>query len=317
MSDNILKDKHVTVIGGGVIGSSWASLFLANGMQVVISDPADDIEKVAIGHIKQNEPTLIDMGFPAFNYDHLSFEADTEKAVADSHFIQENGPERLDFKAGLWKRIEKAAPESALLLSSSSGIVATKQSKEMSQPERLIIGHPFNPPHLLPLVEVVPGEKTSREVIDKAMAFYSALGKSPLELKREVSGFVANRLQAAIFRECVSLVARGVVSVKDLDQVVTQSLGIRWATGGPFLSFHLGGGDGGFAHFLDQLGPGLEVRWKEFGKHDVSFDESTKETLLKQIEEGYGDRSIKQLADERDVEEISIINALKSLKASK
>lgn len=185
----------------------------------------------------------------------------------------------------------------------------------MQEPGRLVIGHPFNPPHLLPLVEVVPGPQTSREVTDASLAFYRALGKSALEIRKEIDGFVANRLQSAIFRECVYLVSQGVVTVADLDSIVTNSLGIRWATNGPFLSFHLGGGAGGFPHFVDHLAPGMETRWREQHESTVHFDDATKKLLIEQILDGYGKLSIAELEQARDNLEIAIVNSKKRLAA--
>ncbi|WP_454691228.1 3-hydroxyacyl-CoA dehydrogenase NAD-binding domain-containing protein [Achromobacter aloeverae] len=305
-----VSGRKVAIIGGGVIGASWAALFLANGMRVTVSDPADSIESKVISYIDEARPSLLALGYPEFGNENLSFEKDLAKAVADADYVQENGPERLEFKIDLWSKIERAAPASALLLSSSSGIAATKQSAGLKQPGRLVIGHPFNPPHLLPLVEVVPGEQTPPELTARAMAFYQAVGKAALEIRKEMPGFVANRLQSAIFRECVSLVARGVVSVEDLDKIVVNSVGIRWATGGPFLSFHLGGGEGGFAHFLEHLTPGMESRWKDQAATTVQFDEATKKILLDQITEAYGASTIAELNAERDVKQVAVQNGL-------
>ena len=172
----------------------------------------------------------------------LRFEPALERAVAQADVVQETGPERLDFKRDLWRRIAAVAPPHSLLLSSSSGIPATEQAAEMDAPGRMLIGHPFNPPHVIPLVEVVPGAQTSPEAVADAVAFYRAIGKVPQVVRKEIGGFVANRLQAAIFRECVSLVSQGVVTVDELDAIVTHSVGLRWAVDGPFASFHLGGG---------------------------------------------------------------------------
>lgn len=303
----------MTVVGGGVIGASWAALFLANGLRVTINDPAPDVIERVHTYCEDAMPSLLALGYADFDVNDIIFEPDLAKALAGADYVQENGPERLDFKIALWKSIEKHAPQTALLLSSSSGIGATKQSAQLANPGRLIIGHPFNPPHLMPLIEVVPGEQTPPEVTVKAIEFYEAIGKTALEIKQEIPGFVANRLQSAIFRECMYLVKKGVVTIRDLDQVVTSSLGIRWATGGPFLSFHLGGGDGGFSHFVNHLGPGMAMRWKDQMATDVQFDEDTKTLLLDQIQDAYGDSSIAVLNAERDAKEVAVINGLAGL----
>jgi ketoreductase RED1 len=238
----------------------------------------------------------------------LFFEKDNSKAVAGADIVQECGPENPDFKKALWKRIEIAAPNDALLSSSSSTIPASIQNSEMENPGRLVIGHPFNPPHLMPLVEVVPSPKTEPRITARAMAFYNGIGKVALEIKKEISGFVANRLQAAIFQESVFLVKEGVVTLDQLDDVVTNSLGIRWATSGPFLSFHLGGGTGGLAHFLEHLGPPTEAAWKHLGK--ASLDDATKVLLIEQLNASYGKTPYAALAGARDDKEVAVMNSL-------
>lgn len=311
MGDKSLSQKTATVIGGGVIGASWAALFLANGMRVVINDPQPDIRAKVLAYLEQATPALQALGYSLEGAGaRLSFEAQLDKAVAAADVVQENGPERLEVKVALWAAIEKAAPAHCLFFSSSSGIPASLQATAMKAPQRLMIGHPFNPPHLIPLVELVPSPQAPRLQVEQALAFYRALGKCPLELRKEIDGFVANRLQSAIFRECVYLVAQGVIDAADLDSVVTHSLGVRWATNGPFLSFHLGGGEGGFAHFLEHLTPGMETRWREQLAATVHFDETTRQCLLEQIERGYGQHSIDELAAQRDSAEIAVLRAL-------
>ncbi|MBI6152225.1 hypothetical protein JEP92_09145 [Serratia surfactantfaciens] len=312
-----LVGKKVTVIGGGVIGASWAALFLSKGMLVTVSDPMEGIEEKVKSYVLHALPELSKMGVNTTHItekeldQHLHFEKDIGKAVKYADFIQENAPEREEFKADLWELVEVNAPSNALFLSSSSGITATKQSVKMERPERLLIGHPFNPPHIMPLVEIVPGRSQEEKIIKQAVAFYENLGKVSVLIKKEISGFVANRLQAAIFRECIYLVKEGIVNVNELDNIVTSSLGIRWATSGPFLSFHLGGGSGGFQHFLEQLSPGMVMSWNQQLQEHVAYDEETNKILLKQISDSYGgSQQIDALNEQRDVNEIAVINAL-------
>lgn len=309
-----LSGKKIAVIGGGLIGASWAALFLANGLKVVISDPRPDIQDFFLGKLDVYKTDLEKLGYTiAPDYrDNLSFIADTANAVKDVDYVQENGPENPDFKANIWQLIEENAPENALFLSSSSGITVSQQGVKMKNPSRLLIGHPFNPPHLIPLVEILAGDDSpeSANSVKKAKDFYHSLGKVPVLLHKEVPGFVANRLQSAIFRECVSLVADGVVNVKELDDIMTSSLGIRWAVGGPFVSFHLGGGDAGFPFFLEHLGTGMEQLWKSQIVEPVSFDEKTKQILTEQVQEYYGDKSIAQLVEERDEKQIELMKSL-------
>jgi ketoreductase RED1 len=255
--------RKTAIIGAGVIGGSWTALFLARGLEVVVNDPRPDVDAFVRDYIRNNLSTLEALGLSTANLKaKLRFEADLEKTVADADLVQENGPERVEFKQCLWARIGKAVGDKALLLSSSSAKIATEQALKCPRPERLLVGHPFNPPHLIPLVEVVPGEKTSEDAVTDAVAFYAPLGKEPRVVRKEMSGFVANRLQRAIFRECCYLVIEGVVTVDELDDIVTSSVGLRWAADGPFCSFHLGGGPGGFKSFFNQFGGSLNSNWK-------------------------------------------------------
>jgi ketoreductase RED1 len=314
--DILNRYSKVTVIGAGVIGASWTALFLAHGLSVVVNDPRPDVEAIVRDYIRNNLSTLKELGLPTDNLEkELSFEADLEASVADADLVQENGPERIDFKQDLWGRIGKVVGEHALMLSSSSAKTATEQALKMPQPGRLLVGHPFNPPHLIPLVEVVPGEKTSEEAVDDAVAFYAALGKVPRIVRKEMPGFVANRLQRAIFRECCYLVIQGVVKVDELDDIVTSSIGLRWAADGPFRSFHLGGGAGGFKSFFKQFGPGLNEAWKNMAP--VYLDEAAQEKIIAQAEASFAAQPPEQLESERDAKQLAIIRALKAVKAGK
>ncbi|MFJ3306374.1 3-hydroxyacyl-CoA dehydrogenase family protein [Streptomyces sp. NPDC086549] len=302
--------KRAAIIGGGVIGVSWAGLFLARGIDVVINDPRTDIEDLVRAGLAEITPTLAALGLPAENLtDRLTFEADLATAVADADVIQENGPERLELKQQIWQTVEQAAPAHALLATSTSTIPATAIATAMRQPERLIVGHPFNPPHLVPLVEVVPGESTSEATVRQAKAFYTALGKRPQVLRKEIPGFVANRLQSALFRECVFLVAQGVVTEQELDDIVTSSIGMRWAVAGPFRTFHLGGGPGGLPHFLEHLGRTMEASmWPALG--NPSFDDATVALLTDQAREAFGTGTVDELATARDRAQIALMHAL-------
>jgi len=305
-----LKGGKATVVGGGVIGASWTALFLANGMRVTVNDPDPDIAAKVAAYVAGATPSLLALGYPDVDTANLAFEADLARAVADADYVQECGPEKVGFKHDVWAQAEQAAPQAALLLSSSSGIPASEQSKWMQQPGRLVIGHPFNPPHLMPLVEVVPSDKTPPALTARALDFYAAVGKVPVEIKKESAGFVVNRLQTALFRECVSLVAQGVVSAGDADKLVVNSVGLRWATGGPFFSFHLGGGQGGFRHFIEHLGPAIEYWWKDMSAHPVALDEATRALLIEQVERAYGGVAVQALSAERDDKEVAVLKAL-------
>jgi ketoreductase RED1 len=309
-ADVLNRFHDVAVIGAGVIGASWTALFLAHGLNVVVSDPRSDVESEVRDELAKVAPTLDALGLPSTGLDrHLRFEADTARAVEGVDVVQENGPERLQFKQELWAIVEAASPE-ALLLSSSSALTATRQAALMKRPQRLLVGHPFNPPHLIPLVEVVPGEKTEPRAVDDAVAFYRALGKVPRVIHKEIRSFVANRLQGALFRECVYLITQGVVTVDELDDIVTNSIGLRWAAGGPFQSFHLAGGAGGIAHFFKQFGPGMKVAWQGIQEENVEPDGATTGLIIEQVAASYGKTPIEKLERERDRKQLAILRAL-------
>jgi carnitine 3-dehydrogenase len=242
---------RVAVVGTGVIGASWTTLFLAHGHEVVATDPAPDAEERLRA---------------AVDSDRLSFTADLAEAARAADFVQENGPERADAKDEIFAVLDEHARPGVVLASSSSGLLPSRiQRACVRHPERVIVGHPFNPPHLLPLVEVVPGELTGEEAVARALDFYTALGKRPIRLRRELPGHVANRLQAALWREAYSLVERGAATVADIDTAIAHGPGLRWALLGPFLNQHLSGGPGGIAHVLAHLGPPMEEWWDDLG----------------------------------------------------
>ena len=302
---------NVAVIGAGVIGSSWTALFLAHGLNVVVNDPRADIESAVRGDLVKIAPTLRALGLPSEGLEqNLRFEADLERAVAGADVVQENGPEKPEWNQQLWARIEKAVPAHALLLSSSSARPATEQAKEMQDPSRLLVGHPFNPPHLIPLVEVVPGERTDPKAVADAVAFYAALGKVPRVLKKEILGFVANRLQRAIMREACYLVQEGVCSVDELDDIVTSSIGLRWAVNGPFSSFHMGGGPGGLAAFFSEAGLGrnMVAAWKNVPT--VEMDDVLRERIVSQTAASFGQIPMEQMERTRDNKQVALLRAL-------
>jgi ketoreductase RED1 len=312
-SDVLERYSKVAVIGAGVIGASWTAVFLAHGLTVVVNDPRDDVEAVVEDYIGKASPTLNALNLPTQNLTRkLHFEPSLNRAVAGVDVVQENGPERVEFKQDLWARVEPHVPAHALLLSSSSARTASEQSQKMKNAKRLLIGHPFNPPHLIPLVEVVPGDQTEPGAVEDAVAFYQALGKVPRVLRKEIQGFVANRLQRAIFRECCHLVLEGVVTVDELDDIVTSSIGLRWAADGPFHSFHLGGGPGGFAAFFKQFAPGMEAAWKS--QAAVTLDAKSQKTIIDQAQASFAATPPEQLEAERDAKQLAILNALASVR---
>ena len=302
---------NVCVIGAGVIGASWTALFLAHGLNVVVNDPQPNIETTLKGALLKIAPTLRELGLPHESLDRsLRFEPDLERAVAGADLVQENGPERPEWKQQLWTRIENAVPKHALLLSSSSARPATEQGREMKDASRLLVGHPFNPPHLIPLVEIVPGERTDPDAIADAVAFYEALGKVPRVLKKEIQGFVANRLQRAIMREACYLVQEGVVTIDELDDIVTSSIGLRWAVNGPFSSLHMGGGPKGLESFFQHLGKNMAASFNVIPP--VELDEKLQHRIIDQAAASFGKIPIPQMERQRDNAQVALLRALAS-----
>ena len=257
--------QRVAVVGTGVIGASWAAHFLAHGLDVVATDPAPGAEERLRADVAAIWPTLAPVA--GASLERLSFSADAGEAADRADFVQENGPEREQVKHELYRVLDEAARPEVVLASSSSGLLPSAIARGCPRhPERVVIGHPFNPPYLIPLVEVVPGEKTAEATVERAVAFYTAIGKKPIRLRQELPGHVANRLQAALWQEAYSLVDRGVATVADIDTAIAHGPGLRWAVLGPFLNQHLSGGPGGIAHILEHLGPPTEAWWRDLGQ---------------------------------------------------
>lgn len=295
-------DARIAVIGTGTIGASWAALFLAAGHDVAASDPADGAEARLRAQVAANWGDLATLGVakgPVESaLERLTFHADPAGAARGAQAVQENAPERIEVKRDLLARLETTLAPDALILSSTSGLKPTAMQQDMTHPGRLVVGHPFNPPHLIPLVEIVGGERTSDDAILAAIAFYERLGKQPIRLNREITGHVANRLQAALWREAVFLAREGVASVADIDRALTGAVGIRWALMGPHLTFHLGGGAGGMEGFVKNLGPAVESWWADLG--DATLDDETARVLLEGVAEETGGRDVEEMARQRN-----------------
>ena len=299
--------RRVAVVGAGTIGASWATIFLARGYDVAATDPSPNGESFARRFIDNAWPTLEKLGWvtPGASAKAFSFHATPAKALEGVSFVQESGPEREDLKIALFAEMDAALPQEAVIASSSSGLLISRVTARCRHPERCVIGHPFNPPHLIPLVEVVGGDKTSAAAIDAAMTFYKAIGKHPIHIKKEVRGHVANRLQAALWREAVHLVAEGVVSVADADAAIAYGPGLRWALMGPHLTFHLAGGDGGMAHFMSHLGPAVQTWMDDLGT--TRLTPAVQKTIIEGVAAEAGARSIADLQRWRDRKLIDIL----------
>jgi 3-hydroxyacyl-CoA dehydrogenase len=261
--------------------------------------------------VAQHWPTLQRFGLAeGASMERLRFHATLEDAVREADFVQENGPERLDFKIDLFRRMDAAAKPQAILASSSSGLAISEVQSGCAHPERVVLGHPFNPPHLIPLVEVIGGKGTSSEVIERTMAFYAAIGKRPIHVKREVKGHIANRLQAALWREAFHLVDQGVASVADIDAAIAHGPGLRWAVMGPFMNLHLSGGAGGIAHVLAHLGGPIEDWWKDLGAPTMT--QALKQQVAEGVAEELGERRTSELEAARDALLLDLIRAKKN-----
>ena len=292
--------NRVAIIGTGVIGASWAALFLAKGLEVVATDVAPNAEASLKKFVEEAWPALTRLGLsPGASQTNLKFTSDLPTAVEGADFVQENGPERIDFKKKLYGQLDELLPADVIVASSSSGLTMSEiQLGCSSHPERCVIGHPFNPPHIIPLVEIVGGAKTSEDTIRRASEFYTKLGKRTVRLHKEVPGHVANRLQAALAREVYYLVAEGVVSVADVDTALCWGPGLRWGVMGQVLLNHLGGGMGGIEHFFAQFTGPVTAWWKVLGSPELTPEVQKK--LIDGLHEEVGSRSIDELAAQRD-----------------
>jgi carnitine 3-dehydrogenase len=291
--------ERVAIVGTGTIGASWAAHYLAHGLDVVATDPGPGAEDALRAYVDRAWETVTALGLaPTASPDRLSFTADLREAVAHADLVQEQAPERLDLKVKLFADIDNAAPVDAIIASSSSGIPMSEIQTGCKNPERTVIGHPFNPPHVIPLVEVVGGKATAAETIDAAMAFYAAVGKRPIRLHKELPGHVANRLQSALYREVVYLIDQGVLDVAAADDAVSWGPGLRWGVMGPSLLWHLGGGEGGIEHFMDTLMDPMARAWKALGNPEMT--PALKQKIVDGVLEEVNGRSIDDLSADRD-----------------
>ena len=291
--------RRVAVVGTGVIGASWAAYFLAQGLKVSATDPAQGACERLTEAVLQHWPTLVKSGLlEGASLDNLSFHGTLEAALEGVHFVQENGPERVDLKLALFERMDAALDQSVVIASSSSGLLMSDVQAACRHPERVVLGHPFNPPHLIPLVEVIGGKQTSPETIQRTLDFYRAIGKRPINPKKEVKGHIANRLQAALWREAFHLVAIGAASVSDIDDAIAYGPGLRWAVMGPFANLHLSGGEGGMRHLLEHLGGPIENWWDDLGTPALTPE--LKQQVIDGIDTELINRSDAQITTERD-----------------
>ena len=302
--------RTVTCAGAGVIGGGWAAHFLARGYHVIAWDPAPDAESRLRHLVEQAWPALTELGLSSdASPDRLTFERDLSAAVAETHLIQESAPEDLALKRQLLADIDAVAPPEVVLCSSTSGFPMTDLQAGCRHPERTVVAHPFNPPYLVPLVEVVGGTRTAPEVVAWASRFFTAAGKSVITMDREVPGFIANRLQEALWREALHMVAAGEATVEQIDRSITDGPGLRWAVQGPCLTFHLAGGQGGMGHMLDHFGPSLLAPWTRLVSTELTPE--LRAEMVAGCEREADGRSVDDLVRERDRGLIAILRALR------
>jgi len=298
------------VVGTGVIGAGWAARALANGLDVVASDPAPGAEQRLRAQIDNAWPALEKLGLsPGADRERLEFSSDLEAVCARADFIQENAPENEELKRQLHARITTAAPADVIVASSSSGLLPSRIQSDSQHPERVLIGHPFNPVYILPLVEVLGGKLTDAGCIEDAMGFYRSLRMHPLRVRTEIEGYISDRLQEALWREALHMVADGVASTGEIDDAIIYGPGLRWAFMGTCLTFHLAGGEAGMRHMLEQFGPALKLPWTKLEAPELT------EALIDSMVEGTraqaGDRSVAELERVRDQCLIGIMRTLR------
>lgn len=305
--------KHTAILGAGVIGASWAALFLASGRSVAIHDPAPDAETMVRRYLETAWPVLEELGLTdQATPDALTFHSSATGAVDGAGFIQENVPERVEIKHATYARIEPALGDGAIVSSSTSGMTLEVLQEGWRDPRPFLLGHPFNPPHLIPLVELTANDATGDGVLDRAEAFYTAIGKVTIRINKGLPGHVANRLQAAVWREAVHMALEGVASVGDIDKAMWAGPGLRWAAMGPTTLFHLGAGPGGLQAFCDHFRDTFNGWWDGLGQPHL--DDAAIARLVAGMEEAANGRSVADLSAERDGMLAAIQTATKDMR---
>ncbi|MER8930635.1 3-hydroxyacyl-CoA dehydrogenase NAD-binding domain-containing protein [Mesorhizobium sp. M0859] len=307
--------KHTAVLGAGVIGASWTALFLASGYTVSIFDVSDSAETQVRKYVENAWPVLKDLGLAKNgNPDRISFHKSATKAVDGAQFIQESVPERLPIKHELYATIEPAIMPEAVVATSASGLTLSEMQAGWKDPSRFVLGHPFNPPHLIPLVEVMGNERTAQGVLETVERFYASAGKITIRVNREVPGHVANRLQAAVWREAIHLVKTGVASVEDVDKAMWAGPGLRWAAMGPTMLFHLGAGEGGLAAFCDRYTDSFNRWWDDLGV--LHLEPELAKQLVSGIAQAADGQTPADLAAHRDGLITAMLKAMAPLRAN-
>lgn len=300
----------VGIVGSGLIGSGWAARFLAHGLSVIATDPSPGAEERLRVAVDNAWPALQKLGLmPGADRGRLRFTNDLEEVCKTAHFIQECAPEREELKRNLHREMDGFAAPEVVIASSSSGLLPTRIQADCQYPGRIVIGHPFNPVYLLPLVEVLGGEKTLASSIEKAISFYRSVGMYPLHVRKEIEGYISDRLQEALWREALHLVNDGIATTKEIDDAVIYGPGLRWAMMGTFLTFHLAGGDAGMRHMLEQFGPALKLPWTKLKAPELTS--RLIDRVVAGTKEQAAGKSVKELERLRDECLIGIMRTLR------
>ena len=311
----MIEFKQTAVLGAGVIGASWTALFLASGRDVAVHDISPAVEKTVRDYVARAWPTLENLGLvKGGNLDRVRFCKSAAEAVEGACFVQENVPERIEIKHALFREIEPSLGADAVVATSASGLTLSEMQEGWKDPGRFVLGHPFNPPHLIPLVEIMGNERTADGVVEAAERFYEAVGKVTIRVNREVPGHVANRLQAAVWREAIHLVKSGVASVEDVDKAMWAGPGLRWAAMGPTMLFHLGAGEGGLAAFCERYTDSFNRWWDDLGV--LHLDPAIAQTLVAGVTEEANGQSPADLSAHRDALIASIQKAMAPLRTN-
>jgi carnitine 3-dehydrogenase len=306
--------RRIGIVGTGVIGSGWAARCLAHGLEVTAWDPAPGAEQRLRDSVANAWPALTRVGLaPGADLKRLRFVATLAEAVRDADFVQESAPENEALKRKLLAEVDAAARPDVVIASSSSGLLPSEIQSACARPERVVIGHPFNPVYLLPLVEVLGGKATAATAIDRAVAFYEAIAMRPLRVRTEVPGYISDRLQEALWREALHMVAEGVASTAEIDDAVRFGPGLRWSFMGTCLIFHMAGGDQGMRHMLAQFGPALKLPWTKLVAPELT--QELLDRMVEGTEAQAAGRSVKELERYRDDALISVMETLRQVKA--
>ena len=291
--------RTVAVVGTGVIGAGWAAHFLRMGYDVVAWDPGSGAAERLAAFVERAWPVLERLGLrPPAAADRLRFAGSLAEAAGDAEFVQESGPELLDVKVALLAELDAVTPPGIVIGSSTSGLMMSDMAAQTRAPGRFVVGHPFNPPYLIPLVEIVGGCGTDPAAVAWAERFYTHAGKVCLTMGSEVPGFVGNRLQEALWREALHMIDSGQATIQQIDDSITYGPGLRWALMGPMLTFHLAGGQGGMAHMLDHFGPALLQPWTRLAAPELT--PRLRDLIVAGVSESVGDASVQELERQRD-----------------